>query len=705
MAEIRYPAFLSYSHRDQAVADWLHHELETYRVPSHMVGRDTSLGPIPSRLTPIFKDREELSAAGSLGEAITAALSRASALIVVCSTASAASPWVNEEVRAFKQLHGHARIFAVIVDGEPGASRIPGRENEECFPPAVRFAVGEDGRLTDVPAEPVAADLRPGGDGKRLAKLKLIAGLLGVGLDEIVQREAQRRGRRLRYLAAVSVAGMTVTSGLAVTAVVARDEAREQRNEAQHQRAEADGLVEFMLTDLRKKLEPVGRLDVMDTVGRRALTYYAAQDPAKLDPDALGRRSRALQLVAEVRNLRGDSEGAFAAFRQAAATTGELLARDPDNGQRIFDHAQSVFWVGYIAWQRGDLKTGREFFDQYLANAERLAKIDPANDAWVAEVGYATQNLGILDLDDNRPAEALGLFTKTEEVWNGIAQRAKDKREATYFRAQAIAWQADAQRELMDLPGALRSRLQERSLYQALSKADPNDSKAKEGLAVALYRSAQLQLEMGSAAEGAATAQQSFEIVRNLQGQDPSNRLWHEIMVKAANVRTEALIMDGRWQAAKEANDWALESASKLVSLDRTVTNWRTDCLLPARWMQIAISDGMRNSIAARKQVESFERDFTWSSNAKASEDERFAWIMVDVLDGMHWRSIGDRTKAQASFTRAAARLPSSGLTDARLLAVAQYLNRYQHLTGLPQVAPAMAGRVRYDVGALLIRK
>ena len=188
MAEIRYPAFLSYSHRDQTIAEWLHRELETYRVPSRMVGAETPLGPIPARLSPIFKDREELSAAGSLGEAITAALGRASALIVVCSPAAAASPWVNEEVLAFKRLHGHARIFAVIVDGEPGASRIAGREREECFPPAVRFAVGDDGQLTDVPAEPIAADLRPGGDGKRLAKLNLVAGLLGVGLDEIVQR-------------------------------------------------------------------------------------------------------------------------------------------------------------------------------------------------------------------------------------------------------------------------------------------------------------------------------------------------------------------------------------------------------------------------------------------------------------------------------------------------------------------------------------
>jgi len=702
MAEIRYPAFLSYSHRDQAVAEWLHHELETYRVPSRMVGRETPLGPVPSRLTPIFKDRDELSAAGSLGDAITAALNRASALIVVCSTASASSPWVNEEVRAFKKLHGHARIFAVIVDGEPGASRIAGRESEECFPPAVRFAVDADGQLTDTPAEPIAADLREGGDGKRLAKLKLIAGLLGVGLDEIVQREAQRRARRLRYLVAASLAGMTVTSGLAITAVMARDEAREQRNEAQHQRSEADSLVEFMLTDLRKKLEPVGRLDVMDTVGRRALAYYADQDPKKLDPNALGRRSRALQLVAEVRNLRGDSDGALAAFRQAAATTGELLARNPNDGQRIFDHAQSVFWVGYIAWQRGDLKTGRQYFGQYLAKAQQLARMDPENDAWNGEVGYANQSLGILELDDNQPAKALQLFNNGEGVWARLTQRAKDRREPSYNRAQMLAWRADAERRLLDPKSAISDRQREAAIYRELLAADPADNKAKEGLAVAELRTAQLRLEMGLPREAVDAARVGFDEAQALQSRDPSNRLWQEIGVKAANTAAEAKMMTGDWVGARHANLLALANAQKLVAVDRTVPEWRTDCLLPARWMEIAISvaDGQR--IVARELIERFRRDFHWDDTTK-SADERFAWVMVDTLDGIARRASGDQAGARASFQRAALYLPRSDrLMDARLLGAARYLQRTTRVTGLPASAPAMAGRVQYNVGALL---
>ena len=58
-----YRAFISYSHRDKPWADWLHKALETYRVPSKLVGRETAAGTIPRRLNPVFRDREELARA------------------------------------------------------------------------------------------------------------------------------------------------------------------------------------------------------------------------------------------------------------------------------------------------------------------------------------------------------------------------------------------------------------------------------------------------------------------------------------------------------------------------------------------------------------------------------------------------------------------------------------------------------------------
>src|SRR5919107_335851 len=104
--------------------------------------------------------------------------------------------------------------------------------------------------------------------------------MLGVGLDELVQRETLRRQRRLAIVAAASLAGMAVTSTLAVVAFDARDDARDQRREA-------EGLVGFMLGDLKDKLEPIGRLDALDAVGSRALTYFEKQDKSELSDTAL----------------------------------------------------------------------------------------------------------------------------------------------------------------------------------------------------------------------------------------------------------------------------------------------------------------------------------------------------------------------------------------------------------------------------------
>jgi tetratricopeptide (TPR) repeat protein len=151
-------------------------------------------------------------------------------------------------------------------------------------------------------------------------------------------------------------------------------------------------------------------------VGRRALTYYGAQDVAGLAADALGRRARTQLLIGEVDNLRGDLDAALEAYLQAAATTDELLSREPQDTQRLFDHAQSVFWVGYIAWQRGDLQQARERMEEYLDHAERLVELEPGRPEWRTELGYAVSSLGSIDFERRDWASALESFTRSRGI-------------------------------------------------------------------------------------------------------------------------------------------------------------------------------------------------------------------------------------------------------------------------------------------------
>ncbi len=359
----RYYAFLSYSHKDKELADWLHGELEKFRVPSALAGKLTANGVVPRRLTPIFRDQHDLSAGDDLAVEIEAALAASQFLVVLCSPTAATSRWTNLEIESFKRTRPEGCVLAAVGAGEPFASDIPGREEEECFPPALRYKYDRRGHRTAKRAEPLAADFREGGEGRRVAFLKLVAGMLGVGLDELVQREQTRHQRQLAFVAAASLAGMVVTSTLAVTAIQARDEAREQRREA-------EGLISFMLGDLKDKLEPIGRLDALDGVGARVLGYYQKEDTADLADAALTQRASALSLMAEVATKRGDVDGALRLYRGAMAGTAEAIRRKPDDPQRLFDHAQNVFYVGEIAHNRGQFETAEAHMREYKRLAD-----------------------------------------------------------------------------------------------------------------------------------------------------------------------------------------------------------------------------------------------------------------------------------------------------------------------------------------------
>jgi tetratricopeptide (TPR) repeat protein len=538
----RYWAFLSYSHHDKAIANKLQKQLETYRVPRRLVGRETPHGQVPARLSPVFRDRDELHAGSDLKGSVQEALSRSRWLIVVCTPDAARSPWVNREIIEFKKLHGERRVLALIARGEPFASDTPGGEAQECFPPALRRALTPEGKAEGEVLEPIAADMRKQGDGAHRAMLKLVAGMLGVPFDDLVRRDLQRRVRWLTALAASSVVGVVVFAFLAVLAVQAR-------NEAQYQRQQAEGLIEFMLGDLRKKLEPVGRLEVLDSVGEKALGYYGGQDAEKLDATALGHRSRAMHLIGEIRDLRGQPVEAQKAFEQAAQTTALLLAKAPNDGQRIFDHAQSVYWVGYAAWKRADGPAAEAKFREYLQLAERLVKLDARNPDWRAEVGFAHGNLGMVLMDMGRPREAVDALAKSAEV---LVEAQIQRPELRFAVGQAYGWLSDAYALLGDYHLALQQQRKKFDIFSAIDPAEKN-AVAQRGLLSALNEISLYELALGNAQEAELNSAKAVRLAAELLRTDADNQFWlsHACVAQLRLVETQMVM--GRAAAARQS--------------------------------------------------------------------------------------------------------------------------------------------------------
>jgi tetratricopeptide (TPR) repeat protein len=521
-----YRAFISYSHRDKAVAARLHREIESYRIPSKLVGRATAVGSVPRRLTPIFRDRDELPASADLGGELNAAITASMFLIVICSPGAAKSPWVDKEILQFKRTHGEKRLLALIVDGTPLASGIPGREDEECFPRALRFRLGHDGELSATLAEPIAADLRSEADGHRLAKLKLIAGLTGVALDQLVQREAQRRMQRLTAVAAGSMCGMVMTGGLAFYANTRRIEANEQRVIAQREsaaaRAASDYLVgTFELSPGTENPRTITALTILGRSAQRAKSELAGQPQIQVRLlTTLGRVYNNLGLLTEARTelessmpvlekvgpdgaealivlagtyaKLGSLDKALAMVRRAEALLG------PDLNQRTGTRGLAALAEGSILTSASNIPAGLAAFDRAAAYYRVTENAPPTALATVLNNrGLMLSDDGQFDAAERSLTESLAIYQRvqgpnhltTGQAWFALAQNSFNAGKLA-LAEQRIANAVRIERAVLDQDNPILADTL--SMQGQIYQGEGNLAQAERALreAVAIYRKA-----------------------------------------------------------------------------------------------------------------------------------------------------------------------------------------------------------------------
>ena len=553
MGDKKFRAFISYSHADEQWGAWLQRSLEQFRAPKDLA-QVIAAGGRSVRLAPVFRDREDLPVAGNLNDAIQTALADSEYQIVLCSPNAAKSRWVNEEIKLFNRLHGPGRTFAIIIAGEPG-----GDENE-CFPPALRFKLDQNGEPTAEPAEPLAADAREHGDGKRYALLKTAAGMLGVGLDDLVRRDAQRRARRTRAI----VAG---ASAIAASMTFAAIFAINQRNEARAARGEAENLIEFMLSDLANRLEPVGSLAILKEVGGKVLDYYDNQELQSLDAEALSRRARGLMQLGNVDQRRGDLEAAEKAFRAAFASTEENLRRAPGDAGRIFDHAQSVFYIGNIAVVRGNLDEGEARFVEYFEMAHNLVEIDSRNPKWRLEVSFAATNLGAIKYNRGEYAASIPYFTQSAEARRALSSEAPGDRAVAFAYAHALSWLAYAQLATGDYMAALSTLEKQVAVY---AKFDDGalDYESMEKRITAERRVAQAKIALGDLDAAEAAIARAAALGDLLLAREPENQNSLANVGITARLASYLSGLKGEREAERAQARRALEIAQAIANRD-----------------------------------------------------------------------------------------------------------------------------------------
>ena len=603
----RYRAFISYSHQDEAWAQWLHKALETYRVPSRLVGTQTTAGIIPRRLEPIFRDRDELPSAADLSAKVNEALAQSAALIVVCSPRSATSRWVNEEVLAFKRLRRSHPVLCLIVDGEPNATDLRGREAEECFAPALRFRLGADGQPTTERTESIAADARAGRDGKANAKLKLISGLLDVGFDALKQREQHRRVRRMATITALALLVMLVTSVLAINAMVARDAAERRQKQA-------EGLVDFMLGDLNSKLAQVQRLDILEAVDDKAMQYFQSLPTTDVTDETLMQRAKALEKIGGVRMDQGHLRAAMESFQTAAKLSAALAEAAPDDTARQIAYSRVLAFVGMTDWYQGKLDAAQQSFEsaqtvlqrdaarssnnpqllfqltnidnnvghvleargmldeaevQYrsmLAHSELLVADKGAKPQWTAQLGGAHNNLGKLALMRGDLATAIAEYRADDALESGLVASDPKNNEQ---RENALVVHAILGRTLAlagDVEAGVRHLQQAVDIARELTKVDPNNTGFERNVALYASQLSRLRRLAGELSAAQSLTAQSLSIFLSLTSKDAANADWQREYAEAQIEQAEQSRVAGNLDAARSQVRAALAILEPLLA-------------------------------------------------------------------------------------------------------------------------------------------
>jgi tetratricopeptide (TPR) repeat protein len=576
-AASRYRAYISYSHGDRGWADWLHRVLETYRVPSRLVGTRTAAGVVPRRLIPVFRDRTELASAADLAARINEAIQRSDNMIVICSPRAAVSRWVNEEVLAFKRLGREERIFCLIVDGEPNVGDLPGRAPEECFVPALRYHLGTDGALSDRRTEPIAADARPGKDGKANAKLKLIAGLLDVGFDTLKQREQRRHMRRMAATTAAALVVMAVTTVLAVDALIERHHALIAQQAAERRQKQAEELVRFMLGDLHDKLAQVGRLDVMQAVDDKAMAYFRSLPTADVTDRVLAQRVKALQEIGATRESEGELAKALEAYRSASTLAAELLQHAPTDVMRQADYANTLSWIGRVDWYQGNLAQAAQNFRAASELLRKAAAARPADNQLGLQLSSALVNTGRVleahgDFDAAKP-----YYEAARDTYARLSERDPSNPEWSLQLAYAYNDLGKLAFEQGHLENAIRDYRADQRLKSALAARQPKNQEVAEGLLVSdaiLGRTLGWCNDMPDALHFTALAVAS---ARKLMAFDPKNDEWADFFGLYSQQLGSLLRQRGQLGLAAAADDDAVRVLSALAAKDPANTSWQQD--------------------------------------------------------------------------------------------------------------------------------
>ena len=360
---------------------------------------------------------------------------------------------------------------------------------------------------------------------------------------EVASRRALARARQV-------AAGCIVLAVLAVAAaafgVFGMQRAQATRAMAEAARGESENLIVYLLDDFNRELEPVGRLDIVGELARRAIAYYQAL-PAELR-NADTQRNQALAQVRYASVLR--NQGKLDEARQALEAALPALVALRSNGDT--NEATTIgLALGHVVRSRVVDARGRgagvlEAAEQAVAVfGKPVAGAGAASVALRRAQAVALTQLGFVQQRQGRNEPAVETLKSALVAWRGIDQLQNDADAMANF-GTASAWLMDAYDAIDQTAEASRIGEEARRVTSQLLDRQPTNMLALRSRALIssnLSRVATSELQRSRQLAAADEAARDWLLLSRI---DPTNMITHNNLLVARNNAADALLQLGR---------------------------------------------------------------------------------------------------------------------------------------------------------------
>jgi serine/threonine protein kinase len=470
--------------------------------------------------------------------------------------------------------------------------------------------------------------------------------------DKPQRLQRQRLRRRV-----VGAAFVLLVSGLALVSWFAV-EANRARHESERRRRQAEGLIGFMLNDLRPRLERVNRLDLLDAVGDRALAYFGDLHEGELTRLELLRRAQAVRQIGEVRYAQGNLDAALVAFRRATDLARKLVASAPDlreGRDGVTELATAETWIGQVFYdeRRTDaaLATWRE--TEKLAEGQLARRAgDPE---WLDALASARHNVGtVLELRGDLSG-ALGKYRESLALRQEVAARKPGDPGSQSGTAATLAYISNILERQGDLAGALAERRAYLAIQEQLAARDPENPDRRSDVAVARGFLAGLLALRGERAAAREQYESGLALFTALAAGDPGNALDQRWLGAFYSSLGALAMSDGDPRGAVAQLEKARALFEPLVRKDPQNPDFR----LQLGTSRSRAAAALETLDPARALAEARAAETVLAPLAAGAPEDSTRGLLAHaaVTSGRLEAASGDRAAAQAAWERALALL------------------------------------------------